>query len=239
VKPDVIFLDAVGTLFGVQGGVGQIYSRFASEAGISVAAAAVNRAFIRSFRAAPRMAFPNVERDDIPEREYQWWKAIAVQTFTKAGVIGQFNNFETFFRPLYDYFAQASAWCVYDDVPVALAYWQSMGIRLGVISNFDSRLYPVLEALNLSHFFDSVTISTEVGVAKPDVAIFHYGLRKYNCHAARVWHIGDSYEEDYQGAKAAGINGIWLYRDRELDEDKAKDSSTSVSNLMELIETAG
>jgi putative hydrolase of the HAD superfamily len=238
VKPDVIFLDAVGTLFGVRGGVGQIYSRFAREVGVFVAAEAIDMAFINSFRAAPRMAFPGVDRAVIPEHEYQWWRTIARQTFTYAGAIGQFNDFETFFRPLYDYFAHADAWFVYDDVPAALAYWQSKGIELGAISNFDSRLYPVLEALQLSHFFDSVTISTEVGAAKPDAAIFHCGLSKHGLPAARAWHIGDSYDEDYQGAETAGMHGIWLHRHHNLHVTKATARVTTVSSLMELIEPA-
>ncbi|WP_019499695.1 HAD-IA family hydrolase [Pseudanabaena sp. PCC 6802] len=212
--PKVIFLDAVGTLFGVRGGVGQIYSRFAREAGVSVAADAIDRAFRQSFQSAPRMAFPGVDRSDIPASEYQWWKAIAAQTFSLAGAIEQFDDFAQFFRPLYDYFELADAWFVYDDVPLALQNWQSMGIELGVISNFDSRLYPVLEALQLSHFFDSITISTEVGAAKPDPVIFQAGLSKHYCTAAQAWHIGDSYKEDRQGAVAAGIQGIWLERDR-------------------------
>jgi putative hydrolase of the HAD superfamily len=232
VKPDVIFLDAVGTLFGVQGGVGQIYSRFAREVGVLVEAEAIDKAFIQSFRAAPRMAFPGIDRGDIPEHEYQWWRAIAQQTFTTAGAIAQFSDFEVFFRPLYDYFAQADAWFVYDDVPAALAKWQSMGIKLGMISNFDSRLYQVLEALQLSHFFESVTISTEVGAAKPDVAIFNFGLSKHDCPAARAWHIGDSYDEDYQGAEAAGMHGIWLHRQSSLGAAKAR---ITVSSLTELI----
>lgn len=235
-KPDVIFLDAVGTLFGVQGSVGQIYSRFAREVGVFVAAEAIDMAFIQSFRAAPRMAFPGVEYAAIPEHEYHWWQAIAHQTFTNAGAIGQFNDFETFFRPLYDYFTQADAWFVYDDVPAALAHWQSMGIKLGAISNFDSRLYPVLEALQLSHFFDSITISTEVGAAKPDVAIFDCGLSKHNCPAARAWHIGDSYDEDYQGAESAGMHGIWLHRRHGLNvaKSQSKASIATVSSLVEL-----
>jgi putative hydrolase of the HAD superfamily len=232
VKPNVIFLDAVGTLFGVQGGVGQIYSHFAREVGVSVSAEAIDKAFIQSFRAAPRMAFPGIDRSDIPEHEYQWWRVIARQTFTNTGVIAQFNDFETFFRHLYDYFAQAGAWFVYDDVPAALAQWQSMGIKLGVISNFDSRLYPVLEALQLSHFFDSITISTEVGAAKPDAAIFTCGLLKHDCPAARAWHIGDSYDQDYQGAEAAKMHGIWLHRQPSLGAAKA--SITTVSSLIEL-----
>lgn len=236
-NPKVIFLDAVGTLFGVRGGVGQIYSRFAREAGVSVAADAIDRAFRQSFQSAPKMAFPGVDRSALPECEYQWWQAIATQTFTRAGAIAQFDDFAEFFRPLYNYFELADAWFVYDDVPLALQNWQGMGIELGAISNFDSRLYPVLEALQLSHFFDSITISTEVGAAKPDPAIFQAGLDKHDCKAAQAWHIGDSYTEDRQGAVAAGIQGIWLERDRAFaaPPSQIESNTYSVHSLADLL----
>ena len=87
-----------------------------------------------------------------------------------------------------------------------------MGIQLGVISNFDSRIYTVLDILALADFFQSVTISTEVGVAKPDPLIFATALQKHRCAAFEAWHVGDSYSEDYEGAKEAGLRGVWLRR---------------------------
>jgi putative hydrolase of the HAD superfamily len=87
-----------------------------------------------------------------------------------------------------------------------------MGIALGIVSNFDSRLYTVLNALDIGEFFTSVTISTEVGAAKPERQIFTTALDKHGCPAGAAWHIGDSYSADYEGANASGIKGIWLKR---------------------------
>ncbi|NJK54063.1 MAG: HAD-IA family hydrolase, partial [Leptolyngbyaceae cyanobacterium SU_3_3] len=86
------------------------------------------------------------------------------------------------------------------------------GIAIGVLSNFDSRLYAVLKALNLVNFFSSTTISTEVGAAKPSPQIFNAALNKHDCPAELAWHVGDSFKEDYQAAQAAGLRGIWLNR---------------------------
>ncbi len=209
--PDVIFLDAVGTLFGVQGSVGDIYSSIAQEFGVVVAPATLDQAFRTSFAASVPPAFPGVAPADIPQREFQWWRTIAAQTFTQAGVFSQFADFDAFFTTVYDYFATAAAWVVYADVPPMLEYWRSLGIQLGILSNFDSRLYATLSALELAEYFTTVTISTIAGAAKPDSAIFQTALQ----HAGfprNAWHIGDSYREDYQGAIAAGLRGIWLCR---------------------------
>ena len=83
---------------------------------------------------------------------------------------------------------------------------------MGVISNFDSRIYQVLELLGLKNFFSSITISSAVGAAKPDRKIFTTALDKHNSIAQQAWHIGDSFKEDYYGAKAAGIKSFLLQR---------------------------
>lgn len=211
-RPRVIFLDAVGTLFGVQGSVGEVYGKLARQFGVEVDPAVINQTFFQSFRSASPMAFPGTKPSDIQDREFAWWWAIAAQTFQKAGVLNQFTDFEAFFTALYEYFATADPWFIYPDIRSSLERWQAQGIELGVLSNFDSRLYAVLPALDLAGFFTSVTISTEVGAAKPDAKMFEAALRKHDCPADAAWHVGDSFQEDYEGAKAAGLRGIWLRR---------------------------
>jgi putative hydrolase of the HAD superfamily len=211
-KPKVIFLDAVGTLFGVRGTVGQIYSTIAREFGVNASEADLNKAFIQGFRTAPPMAFPNVPAEEIPRREYEWWEAIAFYTFKQVGVLDQFVNFPGFFAELYRHFATATPWFVYPDVFPALRAWQKQGIELGIISNFDSRLHPVLDALSLTDFFSSITISTEVGAAKPSARLFHAGLRKHSCLPEMAWHVGDSQREDFEGATAVGMRAILIQR---------------------------
>ncbi|WP_143288144.1 HAD-IA family hydrolase, partial [Calothrix rhizosoleniae] len=71
------------------------------------------------------------------------------------------------------------------------------------------------EDLELKHFFSSITISTQVGIAKPDPKIFAIALEKHNCSPTAAWHIGDSIKEDYQAANTAGLRGIWINRHHE------------------------
>jgi putative hydrolase of the HAD superfamily len=211
-RPKVIFLDAVGTLFGVKGSVGEVYRSIAQQFGVEADATVLNQAFFQSFRNADPMAFPGVEADEISYHEYIWWEAIAIQTFSQAGVFEQFADFPAFFAALYHHFAIADPWFVYPDIPAALTQWRDQKIELGVLSNFDSRLHVVLPALGLAEFFSSITVSTEVGAAKPDPQIFKAALKKHDCLPAQAWHIGDSQKEDYEGAKAAGLRAVLLKR---------------------------
>ncbi|WP_250125131.1 HAD family hydrolase [Chroococcidiopsis sp. CCMEE 29] len=212
-RPKVIFFDAVGTLFGVKGSVGEVYGNMAQRFGVEVSPTTLNQSFFQSFKAASPPIFPGVEPQKISKYEFEWWQAITLRTFQEVGVLNQFSDFSAFFTELYQHFATADPWFIYPDVLPTLKRWHQLGIELGVLSNFDSRLYSVLQALDLAQFFTSVTISTEVGAAKPDPQIFAVGLNKHNCPAQLAWHIGDSLKEDYQGAKAAGLRAVWLKRD--------------------------
>lgn len=211
-KPKVIFLDAVGTLFGVRGSVGEIYGMIASSYGIKVEPTQLNKAFFSSFKASPPLAFRKVDPEKIAQLEYQWWKIIAYATFNRVGVVDQFLNFDDFFRELYHYFAQADPWYVYPDVMKALKRFDHQGIELGIISNFDSRIYAVLQQLDLASCFKSITISSQTGFAKPQASIFTTALEKHDCQLSQAWHIGDSLSEDYYGAKAIGIKPFLIER---------------------------
>lgn len=208
----IVLFDAVGTLFGVRDTVGEVYQKFASEWGVDVSPVAVNQSFFDSFKAAPPMAFPGTESAKILDLEFEWWCRVAAETYKKLGVLEQFSDFRGFFGELYDYFATDAPWLVYPDVKPALTKWRESGIKLAVLSNFDSRLYQVLTALRLADFFSDITISTEVGAAKPDRKIFTTALQKCNFTIERAVHIGDSLIADYEGAINAGIEAFWLNR---------------------------
>lgn len=211
-QPKVIFLDAVGTMFGVKGSVGEVYAQMAQQFGVTVPADRVNSAFYQSFKTTPPPVFPGKQLEEIPQCEFEWWEAIARNTFQQVEVLDQFTDFSAYFSQLYAHFSTTEPWTIYPDVLQALHHWQELGIELGVLSNFDSRLHSVLQALDLSSFFTSVTISTEVGAAKPDPQIFAVALDKHQCSANSAWHVGDSLQEDYHGARAAGLRAIWLQR---------------------------
>lgn len=210
--PQVIFLDAVGTLFGVRDSVGQIYSEVASKYGVDCSPELLNKYFYAAFNNSPPCIFPGICAVEIPQHEYQWWREINRQTFTAAGKFDRFDDFDVFFQDLYRYFTTPVAWDVYPDVIPTLTKWQRSGVKLAVLSNFDSRLYTVLKVLDLDGYFSTVTISTEVSAAKPQSDIFTAALNKHHCQPQSAWHIGDSLEDDYLGASNAGLTAIWLNR---------------------------
>ena len=236
-SPQVIFVDAVGTLFGVKGSVGEQYAKIATDFNVSLDPQLINRAFYQAFQTAPKIAFPDLPQSDIPIAEYQWWRSLAEQTFRQTGDLTNFLDFEAFFKSLYAYFATAEPWFIYEDTWLALDAWKQQDITLGVLSNFDSRIYSVMKALRLEDYFTSITISTEIGAAKPDSLIFEAALAKHQIERSPdlAWQIGDSFGEDYTGASAAGITAFWLNRDRQPPTSPAKQSARTIDKLTSLI----
>lgn len=211
--PQVIFFDAMGTLFDLKSSVGEIYQQHALKYGVETDANLLNQAFIESFKSAPPLAFNNIELATIEQQEFDWWKRVVESTFAQIGLLEKFSNFTDFFAEIYGYFSTGDPWYVFADTVSSLRKWSDLGVQLGIISNFDSRLIKVLQTLKLQHFFTSITVSSTAGFAKPNQNIFKIALDKHEIIAHQAWHVGDSMIEDYQGAKNAGINSFWLNRD--------------------------
>jgi putative hydrolase of the HAD superfamily len=210
--PQVIFFDAMGTLFGLRGSVGDIYGKIAQSFGVQVNSAQLNQAFFDSFKNAPPLAFGESDPILLADLEYEWWYAIASQAFSQIEALEKFDDFDQFFQTLYEHFASEEPWFVYADVMPILKDWQQQGIQLGVISNFDSRLNQVLTHLELINFFNQIIYSSRYKIAKPDPRIFQFALDQFNCLPSQAWHIGDSLREDYNGANTLGIKAFLIQR---------------------------
>ncbi len=231
VKPEVIFFDAAGTLIEVRGSVGEIYNRVAREFGFEAEPSALQQNFARAFRLQPPMAFPvGIPEPTLRELEKDWWRNLVKAVFAD---LRSFPRFDEFFDELFERFRRREFWRVYDDVEPTLAELKQRGLKLGVISNFDSRLYGVLRACKLSRFFDSVHISTQAGAAKPDPAIFQAALNHHGVEPKQAWHVGDGLREDVEGALAAGLKAFLI--DRRGEQNSAI-SYASLSSLLQLPE---
>ena len=206
---EAVFFDAAGTLIAVNGSVGGIYARLAQAHGKTVAVADLEAGFGRAFAAARPMAFPGAAVGEIPALEKKWWQDLVRQVFSP---LGPFPAFDAYFDELYDFFAQPRAWRLYPDTRPALEALRVRGVRLGVISNFDSRLFGLLDGLGIARFFDPTVISTRVGAAKPEPAIFSHALAHHGLAPECAVHVGDSYEMDVLGARAAGLQPVLIDR---------------------------
>jgi putative hydrolase of the HAD superfamily len=90
---------------------------------------------------------------------------------------------------------------------------RAAGLRLVVVSNWDVSLHDRLAETGLASLVDGAIASAELGVAKPDPAVFAHALTMAGVPPSEAVHIGDSPAEDVEGARAAGIAPVLLVRD--------------------------
>lgn len=97
-----------------------------------------------------------------------------------------------------------------DGVPDVLAALCDAGLGLVVVSNANGTLRRHFRRLGLDRYFSHVLDSHEEGFEKPDARLFEVALARSGAAAASTIHVGDLYQVDVVGARAAGIRGVLL-----------------------------
>jgi putative hydrolase of the HAD superfamily len=100
----------------------------------------------------------------------------------------------------------------FPDAAPALAELRGLGLGLVCVSNWDVSLPEVLARCGLDGALDGVVTSAEVGVRKPDPAIFAPALELARCSAAEALYVGDTPAEDLEASRAAGIRALLIDR---------------------------
>jgi len=210
----VVFFDAGGTLFRPYPSVGAVYARVAQQHGVHVDAEHVDKVFHAKWH--ERNGLTSLAGLSSEKIEREWWHSLVRDVF---GNLAQFQDFEAFFQELYDLFARAECWRLFDDAVPVLKHLTEKGVRLAIISNWDHRLFSIVKQLGLSEYFEQVTASSVVGVAKPAKRIFEEALAGVGITAEQGLHVGDSLEDDYHGATRAGLKAVLLNRQRKAYND--------------------
>jgi putative hydrolase of the HAD superfamily len=214
-KPRIraVTFDAAGTLMQVAEPVGETYARLARDWGADLSPRALDAGFRAVFPDMPPMAFPNLEEAARLRSERAWWHALVKRVVQHAGgVTWRDADFDAYFDALFAHYASGAAWRAYPDARGALDSARKRGLRVAVVSNFDSRLPPILRELGLEALIDTVVHSTACGAAKPDARIFHHALRALDAKPETALHVGDNLDADYHGAAAAGMAAVYLDR---------------------------
>lgn len=202
----VVFFDAADTLFHVQGSVGEIYLRHAVEFGFVQkpdSLTGITQAFRRAFREAPPPVFAAADPVRLKQSERLWWFDIVHNVFYR---VGMFERFDEFFDHVFRVFEDHGSWRLFPETVSTLARLKAQGLELGIISNFDSRLFGVLRGLGIAEAFDTVTISSLAQAAKPAPQIFLSALEKHAVDPEEALHVGDSLREDVEGGRRAGLH---------------------------------
>ena len=189
-----VTLDAAGTLLHLHEPVGQTYARLARRYGVTRAPEVIEQEFQRALR-APWVG----RRYDGDGRPF--WREV-VRRSTGSADPGLFEDAYRAFGP--------GAWRVAEGAGECIDALRASGVRVGLVSNWDNRLRGLLSVLELQWRFDTLLISGEVQMEKPDARIFDAACRRLGVPHAHLLHIGDSRRADLVGARGAGCEA-WLY----------------------------
>ena len=194
-----VTFDVGGTLIECWPSVGHIYAEVAARHGHP--------------RLAPSLLNPRFKAAWEAFKDFRHtrshWSDLVDSTF---GDLIEPSPSQTFFPELFERFTEPDAWHIYADVIPALEGLCSRGLKLGIISNWDHRLRPLLRRLKLDSYFETVIISCEFGACKPAREIFAAACASLGTAAEMTVHVGDSLEMDVLGARKAGLQALHLRR---------------------------
>lgn len=207
----LVTFDAAGTLIEQRLDPGALAARIVREHGEDVSEHAGSQAYFElqeRFREEREIA----ERLQDKERIRAVWLAM-VEEWIRAVGSKSLNTAALLDELLRRSFSgEGQAFALFEDVLPTLDELDSMGIVTGVISNWDHTLHLTLERLGVSDRFAFAIASLEFGAEKPDPRIFHHALERGGVAAADALHVGDSLEDDYEGALGAGLHAVLLDR---------------------------
>ena len=108
--------------------------------------------------------------------------------------------------------------------------------HLHLITNgFQEVQHTKLNGSGLEPYFETLTVSEEVGVKKPNPEIFHYALRKAGAIAEESIMIGDEMAVDIDGARAAGMDTVMFNPKREIIEGNRTFEVNDLREIMEIL----
>jgi len=122
---------------------------------------------------------------------------------------------------------------LFDDVLPVLTELKGKGLILGLISNVDSDITPLLDKLGLSQLLQVVVTSQDTGYMKPQPEIFKEAAKQAGVQVSEAMYIGDQYQIDVLGAKGAGMQGVLLDRNSYFEEVTKE---LKIQNLYQLVE---
>jgi len=193
-----LLVDAVGTLVLPSQPAAQIYRNIGLKYGVCYSEDEI----LSRYRWAYQQPWPNTRLRFMDDARPFW--QFVVQNATGC-------SDSRYFEELYEYYTTDQAWHICD--PEAGKVFEALrraGIKLAVVSNFDTRLRPLLQALKCEHWFDALAVSAEVEAEKPNPTIFWKACEFLGVEPEDAVHVGDDRRNDIWGARDAGCDA-WLW----------------------------
>lgn len=155
-------------------------------------------------------ADPDVWTTD--DRVKAHWKDYYIVAFRE---LGAGESSEERAETLYDEYNRPGAWYLFPDVLPTLKTLHAQGYKIGVISDWVTSLSQnILLPLGVGPYINFMVVSATMREAKPSYGLYREALARASAQPHEAVHVGDNYVNDILGARAAGVAGVLLDRDR-------------------------
>ena len=208
-----VFFDVFGTLMPYKNlPRHEVLAKRANLVGLSLSAEQVRAALHKlesdsmGFAMAGQLASEDVPRD----RTY--WVRTFGNVLKAAGVQGSQDVIDAYATDMCDTFLQVGDFYLDEETLPTLRGLKQQGFTVAVISNAPKGLAKTLEQYGVLQELAFAVGSQDIGIEKPDPAIFNYALQATGFAAAESAYVGDEYMTDARAAQAAGMYGIFLDR---------------------------
>jgi putative hydrolase of the HAD superfamily len=218
-----VFFDAVGTLITPDPPAPAVYAAVGQRHGSRLDLATIRDRFHDAFRHEELRDRLDGWRTDDDREELRWRSIVRV-------VLDDVRDREACFRELWDHFARPASWRVLPGAGLVVTELARRGFVVGIASNFDRRLRPVVAGLPDLAAVRDLVISAEVGWRKPARGFFDAVVRAARSERGDVLLVGDDFENDYEGATAAGLRAVLLGED-----DRPAPGVVKIAELVELL----
>lgn len=205
-----VFFDAGGTLIDPYPSVGEIYARARHAHGLNATAEQLHDAFQNIWgRYVARAGQDPMTFGQDNESTRTWWRNLVFEVLDHVDFHG---DREACFAAFFAAFESPDAWRVYDDVRPVLDALEARGVRKGVISNWDFRLPPLLDRLELGPRFDPILVSAFEGVAKPNPDLYRRATDRVGVPPEACLYVGDHVHLDLDPAREVGLQAFIIDR---------------------------
>jgi putative hydrolase of the HAD superfamily len=149
--------------------------------------------------------------EDVP-RDRTYWVRTFGNVLKAAGITGSQETIDTYATDMCDTFLQVGDFYLDEETLPTLRGLKKQGYTVAVISNAPKGLATTLERFGVLQELAFAVGSQDIGIEKPDPAIFNYALQATGFAAAESAYVGDEYMTDARAAQSAGMFGIFLDR---------------------------
>ena len=200
---ELVTLDAGGTLIAERSSRGALYAAVARSEGLSVADEEMSALMREVLARLPR------ELGRAWRYELAWFSAMIEEIFVGAlGLDGA--RLPGVQEALFTRFRDPASFQVLPGAIELQADLVRWGVRMAVISNWSEDLHALLDGLGLSGPLEFALTSAEERCEKPDAEIFQRALERAGVSPENAMHIGDSPRNDYDGARAIGMDALLI-----------------------------